>query len=71
MKSYMQFLKNTEKMVVADVIEVMASHMSYRPAKGIKVALEEISQNSIYDADAANAYLKIFKTNNFTFSSKR
>jgi len=32
-------------MAVADVVEAMASHRPYRPALGIKAALEEIEKN--------------------------
>jgi len=54
---------------VADVVEAMASHRPYRPALGIDKALEEISNNKgkCYDAEAANACLKIFKEKEFEF----
>ena len=32
-------------LVVADVVEAMASHRPYRPAIGIDAALEEIEKN--------------------------
>ncbi len=56
-------------MVVADVAEAMASHRPYRPALGIDKALEEISKNrgTIYDTDAANACLKVFREKGFKF----
>lgn len=52
---------------VADVVEAMASHRPYRPARGIDKALEEISINKgkLYDVEAANACLKIFKEKKF------
>ena len=54
---------------VADVVEAMASHRPYRPALGIDKALEEISNNKgkLYDAEAVNACLKIFKEKEFKF----
>lgn len=56
---------------VADVVEAMASHRPYRPARGIDKALEEISMNKgkLYDVEAANACLKIFKEKEFEFKS--
>ena len=55
---------------VADVVEAMASHRPYRPALGIDVALEEISQNkgAIYDSEVADACLKLFKEKEFKFA---
>ncbi|MDO9566811.1 MAG: HD domain-containing phosphohydrolase [Candidatus Desulfaltia sp.] len=54
---------------VADVVEAMASHRPYRPALGIDKALEEISINrgKLYDVEAVNACLKVFKENGFKF----
>lgn len=50
-------------MAVADVIDAMASHRPYRPALGIGPALEEITRNRsrLYDQDAADAALRIFR----------
>ena len=58
---------------VADVVEAMSSHRPYRPARGIKVALDEISQKSgkLYDPEVCNACLKIFKKNKFKFNYNR
>jgi len=57
---------------VADVVEAMASHRPYRPALGIDKALEEISNNKgkYYDAEAANACLRVFKNKKFEFKLK-
>jgi PAS domain S-box-containing protein len=54
---------------VADVVEAMASHRPYRPARGIKEALEEISQNKgiLYDPEVADACLKLFAEKGFEF----
>ena len=57
---------------VADVVEAMASHRPYRPALGIDKALEEISLNRgiLYDADVADACLKVFTEKSFKFENK-
>ena len=46
---------------VADVVEAMASHRPYRPALGIKKAIEEISAHRgvFYDSDVVTACLRI------------
>ena len=50
-------------LAIADVVESMASHRPYRPALGIGAALEEIEKNRgiLYDADAADACLRLFR----------
>jgi len=54
---------------VADVVEAMASHRPYRPARGLDAALEEISQNKglLYDPQVAEACLRLFAERRFTF----
>jgi putative nucleotidyltransferase with HDIG domain len=54
---------------LADVVEAMASHRPYRAALGIDKALGEISINKgkLYDTEAANACLRVFKDKNFQF----
>jgi len=54
---------------VADVVETMSSHRPYRPAIGIKEALEEISQNRgiLYDPKVADTCLKLFREKKFEF----
>lgn len=54
---------------VADVVEAMASHRPYRPARGIDAALAEIAQNSgkFYDAEVCGACLKLFAEKRFQF----
>ncbi|MHB9133700.1 MAG: HD domain-containing phosphohydrolase [Armatimonadota bacterium] len=53
---------------VADVVESMASHRPYRPARGIDSALEEISTKSgaLYDPAVVEACLEVFKDRTFT-----
>jgi len=72
---YPQGLKGDEIMLearilaVADVVEAMASHRPYRPALGIKRALEEITKNSgtLYDPEVIDACVKLFTKKRFTF----
>ncbi len=48
---------------VADVIEAIASHRPYRPARGIEAALSEIERNKgvLYDASVVEACVKLFR----------
>lgn len=57
---------------VADVVEAMSSHRPYRPAIGIGVALDEITENkgTLYDTDVVNACLKLFTEDNFSFDAE-
>jgi HD-GYP domain-containing protein (c-di-GMP phosphodiesterase class II) len=54
-------------LAVADVVEAMASHRPYRPARGIDPALEEIEKNrgTLYDNAAADACLRLFREKGF------
>ncbi|MDO8671735.1 MAG: HD-GYP domain-containing protein, partial [Dehalococcoidia bacterium] len=56
-------------LAVADVVEAMASHRPYRPARGIDEALAEIAngRGTLYDADVVDACLKVFAEGNFKF----
>ncbi|MCL5959492.1 MAG: HD domain-containing protein, partial [Chloroflexi bacterium] len=49
-------------LAVADVVEAMASHRPYRPALGIHMALDEITQNrgTLYDPQVVDACLCLF-----------
>jgi PAS domain S-box-containing protein/putative nucleotidyltransferase with HDIG domain len=55
--------------IVADVIEAMASHRPYRQALGIDKALEEISKNrgKLYDPVVVDACVDLFKNGMFEF----
>ncbi len=48
---------------VADVVEAIASHRPYRPAKGVEAALQEIAANSgtLYDPEVVGACLRVFE----------
>ena len=56
-------------LAVADVVEAIASHRPYRPARGIDKALEEIAgkRGILYDPNAVDACLKLFEEQRFTF----
>ncbi len=58
-----KLLLESRIMEVADVVEAMVSHRPYRAALGFDAALEEIEQNKgiIYDADVADACLRLFR----------
>jgi PAS domain S-box-containing protein/putative nucleotidyltransferase with HDIG domain len=55
---------------VADVVEAMATHRPYRPARGIDKALKEIANNSgkLYDPKVVSACLKLFHDNSYSFT---
>ena len=52
---------------VADVVEAITSYRPYRPALGLDAALQEIENNRgiLYDADAVNACLRLFREKGF------
>jgi PAS domain S-box-containing protein/putative nucleotidyltransferase with HDIG domain len=60
-------------LAIADVVEAIASHRPYRPALGVDLALEEISRNKgiLYDADAVDACLKLFREKGYTLVLKK
>lgn len=55
-------------LAVADVTEAMCSHRPYRPSLGIEAALQEIEKNAnvLYDPQAVNACLHLFRNKQFT-----
>jgi PAS domain S-box-containing protein/putative nucleotidyltransferase with HDIG domain len=72
---YPQGLRGEEIMLearllaVADVVEAMASHRPYRPARGIEVALEKITKNRgiIYDPEVVDICTRVFIEKGFKF----
>ena len=56
-------------LIVADVVEAMASHRPYRPAMGIDKALQELSngRGKLYDPDVVDTCLELFKSGKFAF----
>jgi len=68
-----EILMEARILAVADVVESMASHRPYRPGLGLNAALEEIENNkgTLYDADAVDACLRIFREKGFQFEGTR
>lgn len=66
-----QMLMESKILAVADVVEAMASHRPYRPARGITAALEEITLNQgiLFDPLVVKACIKLFQQHKFVFSS--
>jgi len=60
-------------LAVADVVEAIASHRPYRPALGLKKALQEISRNSgiIYDSEVVDVCLRLFIEKGFEFEQEK
>lgn len=57
-------------LAVADTVEAMVAHRPYRPSRGIKIALDEITsqRGQLYDAAVVDACLKLFSENRFAFA---
>jgi len=57
-------------LAVADVVEAIASHRPYRPARGIEASLDEISKkrDMLYDPEVTDACLRLFRENNYELS---
>ncbi len=64
-----EILLEARIMVVADVVEAMASHRPYRAALGIDAALDEISRNRgvLYDSQVVDVCLDVFRDGEFKF----
>jgi PAS domain S-box-containing protein len=56
-------------LVVADVVEAMASHRPYRPSLGIDAAFQELEENkgTKYDATVVEACLSLFRNKGYQF----
>jgi len=75
---YPQALKGDEILLeakivcVADVVEAMAGHRPYRPAKGIKRALLEIEKHKgeYYDPEVVDACVNLFRVKKFSFEKE-
>ena len=65
-----EILMRARIIAVADVVEAMSMHRPYRFVIGIDGALNEIRQHrgTFYDAEVADACLKIFEEKRFAFS---
>jgi putative nucleotidyltransferase with HDIG domain len=57
---------------VADVVEAMSSHRPYRPALGLKKAIEEITKNKgvLYDPVIVDACVEVINYKHFQFGQK-
>ena len=62
-----EILLGARVLAVADVVEAMASHRSYRQMPGLEKALEEIraKRETLYDPAVVDACLCIFKEKDF------
>jgi HD-GYP domain-containing protein (c-di-GMP phosphodiesterase class II) len=58
-----EILLEARIIAVSDVVEAIASHRPYRPARGIDTALDEIETNRgiLYDRDVVDACLSLFR----------
>jgi HD-GYP domain-containing protein (c-di-GMP phosphodiesterase class II) len=64
-----EILMEAKILAVADVVESIASHRPYRPAKGLEAALKEIVAHcdSLYDPHVVNACVTLFRDQHFVF----
>jgi HD-GYP domain-containing protein (c-di-GMP phosphodiesterase class II) len=64
-----QILPEAKLLAVADTVEAIASDRPYRAAVGIEPALTEIEthRGSLYDSDAVDACIQLFRVDNFRF----
>jgi PAS domain S-box-containing protein len=62
-----EMLPESRIIQVADVVESMASHRPYRPARGIDAALDEITRNRgvLYDGAVVDHCLRLIREKNF------
>jgi putative nucleotidyltransferase with HDIG domain len=56
-----EIIQEARILAVADVVEAMASHRPYRPARGLDAAIREISEHKgrLYDPEVVDACLKV------------
>jgi PAS domain S-box-containing protein len=64
-----QILLESQIISIADVVEAIASHRPYRPARGIGPALEEIEKNKgiLYGDKVVEVCLRLFREKEFKF----
>ena len=62
-----EMLFESKVLCVADVVEAMASHRPYRPALGVDLALEEVTdkKGKLFDSQAVDACVRIFQKRNY------
>ena len=68
-----EFMLEARILAVADVVEAMSSHRSYRPALGVDKVLEEIVQKKgkLYDPEVVDACVCLFDEKGFEFETQR
>ena len=66
-----EILPEARILAVADVVESMASHRPYRPARGLEAALSEIEQNreTLYDAAVVDALFLMIREKGYRLPS--
>lgn len=66
-----EILLEARILMVADVVEAMASYRPYRPALGIDLALQEITAHAgqYYDADVVRSCISLFREKAFVFKA--
>jgi len=66
-----EILMEAKIIAVADTVEAMSFHRPYRAALGKEKALDEISthRGTLYDPDAVDACLKLFREKGFKFKT--
>jgi len=67
-----QILLEARILSVADVVEAMSHHRPYKRSPGVERALTEIETNrgKLYDADAVDACLRLFREQGFTLEEQ-
>ncbi len=57
---------------LADVVEAMASHRPFRPARGIDAALDEIEEHrgTLYDPEVVDACVKLFREKRYALNGQ-
>ena len=57
---------------LADVVEAMASHRPFRPARGIDAALDEIEEHrgTLYDPEVVDTCVKLFREKRYTLNGQ-
>jgi PAS domain S-box-containing protein/putative nucleotidyltransferase with HDIG domain len=57
---------------LADVVEAMASHRPFRPARGIDAALDEIRKNRgiLYDPEVVDTCVKLFREKGYVLTDR-
>jgi HD-GYP domain-containing protein (c-di-GMP phosphodiesterase class II) len=65
-------LLESKVIAVADVVEAMVSNRPYRPAPGVEAALKEIEDGKgrLYDSDAVDACIRLFREGRFSFEGQ-